>query len=123
MNQSPLISNRAYDIMKWVVQLLLPALGTLYFTLGNIWSLSNVEQVCGTILAIATFLGATLRISTKSYLNSDAPYDGNLIVTEDDEGSKTVVLEVSDNLDLYEIDKKDSVAFKVRPFKEPPSLE
>ena len=31
------MSNKVYDILKWIAQYLLPALGTLYFTLSSIW--------------------------------------------------------------------------------------
>ncbi len=61
------ISNRTYDILKWVAQYLLPATGTLYFALSTIWGLPYGEQVVGTITAIDTFLGVTLGISTANY--------------------------------------------------------
>lgn len=61
------MSNRVYDILKWIAQILLPALGTLYFTLAGIWDFPYAEQIVGTITAIDTFLGVLLRISTKNY--------------------------------------------------------
>lgn len=60
-------SNSIYDILKWVAQILLPALGTLYFALANVWNLPYSEQVVGTITAIDTFLGVLLGISSKNY--------------------------------------------------------
>lgn len=62
-----LISNRMYDILKWVAQIWLPALSTLYFALAGIWGFPYGEQVVGTITAIDAFLGAILGISTKMY--------------------------------------------------------
>ncbi len=61
------MTNKAYDIMKYVAQIVLPALGTLYFALASIWGLPYGEQVVGTITAIDTFLGAILMISTNAY--------------------------------------------------------
>lgn len=61
------MSNKVYDILKWVALLFLPALGTLYFALSAIWGLPYGEEVVGTITAIDTFLGAILGISTASY--------------------------------------------------------
>lgn len=61
------ISNRTYDILKWVAQYLLPAAGTLYFALSTIWGLPFGEQVVGTVTAIDTFLGVVLGISTANY--------------------------------------------------------
>lgn len=61
------MSNKAYDILKWVAQILLPAFGTLYFALAAIWNLPYAEEVVGTITAIDCFLGALLGISTMKY--------------------------------------------------------
>ena len=64
------MSNRLYDILKFVAQILLPALGTLYFTIAQIWGLPFAEQIVGTISAVDVFLGAVLGISTKIYYKS-----------------------------------------------------
>ena len=61
------MSNETYDKLKFVAQILLPALGTLYFALSAIWGLPYGEQIVGTITAIDAFLGACLGISTKQY--------------------------------------------------------
>ena len=61
------MSNRTYDILKWVAQIALPAVGTLYFALSSIWGLPLGEEVVGTITAVDAFLGALLGISTAQY--------------------------------------------------------
>lgn len=61
------MSNRTYDILKWIAQILIPALGTLYFALAEIWNLPYSEQVVGTLTAIDAFLGVLLGISTIQY--------------------------------------------------------
>lgn len=61
------MKNKTYDILKYIAQIVLPALGTLYFGLASIWNLPYGEQVVGTITAIDTFLGVLLGISTKKY--------------------------------------------------------
>ncbi|MBQ7184818.1 MAG: phage holin [Clostridia bacterium] len=61
------MSNKTYDILKWAAQLLLPALGTLYFALASIWGFPYGEQIVGTITALDTFLGVILGISTARY--------------------------------------------------------
>ena len=61
------LSNKVYDILKYVAQYILPALGTLYFALAQIWHLPYGEEVVGTITAIDAFLGAILGISTLNY--------------------------------------------------------
>ena len=62
-----MMSNRTYDILKWIAQLLLPALGTLYFALASIWGFPYGEQIVGTITALDTFLGVILGISAAQY--------------------------------------------------------
>ena len=61
------MSNKVYDVLKWIAMLFLPALGTLYFALAGIWGLPYGEQIVGTITAIDTFLGVILGISATQY--------------------------------------------------------
>ena len=61
------ISNKVYDVLKWVAQYFLPAIGTLYFAISTIWGFPYGEQVVGTITAIDAFLGAILGISSAAY--------------------------------------------------------
>lgn len=61
------MSNRTYDILKYIAQIVLPAVGTLYFALSSIWGLPYGEQIVGTITAVDAFLGAVLKISTDKY--------------------------------------------------------
>lgn len=63
------MSNKTYDVLKWIAQILLPALGALYFALSQVWGLPYGEQIVGTISAIDVFLGALLGISSAQYKN------------------------------------------------------
>lgn len=69
-----MMTNRTYDILKYIAQIVLPAIGTLYFALAQIWGLPYGEQIVGTITAIDAFLGAILHISTNAYRGET---DGN----------------------------------------------
>lgn len=60
-------NSKVYDVLKWICQIVLPALGTLYFALANIWHLPLAEEVLGTITAVDTFLGVILGISSVQY--------------------------------------------------------
>lgn len=62
-----MLNNKVYDICKFIAQILLPALGTLYFALAGIWGFPYGEEIVGTIMAIDTFLGAILGISSIQY--------------------------------------------------------
>lgn len=61
------MNNKVYDILKWIAQIVLPALGALYFALAQIWGLPFGEEIVGTITAIDCFLGAILGISNVQY--------------------------------------------------------
>lgn len=61
------MSNKVYDILKYIAQIVLPALATLYFAIAGIWGLPYGEQVVGTITAVDTFLGVVLGISSANY--------------------------------------------------------
>lgn len=65
------MKNETYDLLKYIAQIVLPAIGTLYFALASIWGLPYGEQVVGTITAIDTCLGTLLMISTKTYNNQE----------------------------------------------------
>lgn len=66
------LSNNAYDVLKWIAQILLPAIGTLYFAVAKIWGLPYPAEIVGTITAVDAFLGAVLGISTKNYNKAEA---------------------------------------------------
>ena len=61
------MKNKTYDTLKYIAQIALPALGTLYFALATIWGFPYGEQIVGTITAIDAFLGALLGIAKSQY--------------------------------------------------------
>lgn len=61
------MSNRTYDILKFVAQIVLPALGTLYFALAKIWGLPYGVEIVGTISAVDVFLGELLHLSSERW--------------------------------------------------------
>jgi hypothetical protein len=113
MSGKPLLSDKAYNWLKTIVQLLLPASATLYLGLSGIWNLPHAQQIVGTITAIATFLGVLLRTSTKAYFKSDAAYDGQMVVfdSEKEDGTKLYSLEL--NGDPADLQAKKAISFKV----------
>lgn len=61
------IPDKVYDILKWVVIIVLPAAATLYNVLASVWGWPFADEVVKTVTAIDTFLGAVLCISTATY--------------------------------------------------------
>jgi len=61
------MSNKMYDILKWVCIIVLPAIATLYMGLAKIWDLPYETEIPQTITVIDAFLGALLGVSTIQY--------------------------------------------------------
>lgn len=106
------MSNNVYDAFKFVAQIVLPALGTLYFALSQIWGFPYGEEVVGTITAIDIFLGVILGISTKGYNNLPDNYDGTLGIAHGEGEKDTAVLSMS--MPIEELKRKDSISLRVR---------
>jgi hypothetical protein len=62
-----LMSDKTYDIMKWIVQYILPGLGVLYAIIAGATDLPYAEIVLAVVMAVDWFLGIILGISTKQY--------------------------------------------------------
>ena len=65
-----IMNNKVYDVLKFIAQIVLPAIATFYLTLAGIWNLPFGEQVSATVMAIDTLLGAILMISSNTYSKS-----------------------------------------------------
>lgn len=65
------LDNHTYDVLKYIALIALPALATLYSTLAQIWYLPYAEQIPLTIMAVDTFMGILLKISTDNYTKGD----------------------------------------------------
>lgn len=61
------LSDKVYDVLKWVVLIALPAASGLYAALSGVWGWGYVEQVTTTLSAVALFLGSLIGVSTSSY--------------------------------------------------------
>lgn len=61
------ISNRAYDVLKWITMIVLPALASAYVGLASVWGFPYADEVAKTTAVVCTLLGALLGISTAQY--------------------------------------------------------
>ena len=61
------MSNKMYDVLKWIALVVLPAVAILYGSLAGIWGLPHAEQIPDTITAVDLFLGVVLGISSAQY--------------------------------------------------------
>lgn len=82
------MSNKTYDTLKYLAQVVLPAAATLYVALAALWGLPRAEAVSGTIMAVDTFLGALLHIQAGRYTPST---DGTLTLSGDGKNDDLVL--------------------------------
>lgn len=107
-----MLGDRAYDFLKKLVQIILPAFGTFYVTLGQVWGLPRAEAVAATCLALSTFLGICLGISSAQYKASGAGFDGEIRVRPQTDGPTKVDF-ITKTPDPLDITNKSTARFKV----------
>ena len=61
------LSNKVYDILKWVALVVMDAVGLFYQTMANIWGFGYGDEVLSTCAAISLLLGALLGVSSSRY--------------------------------------------------------
>ena len=63
-----ILSNKAFDILKWIAIVCLPALSSFVVIISKIYGFDVLgSQIAQTITAVATLLGALLGISAIQY--------------------------------------------------------
>ena len=102
------ISNKTYDLLSNTVKLVLPAIGTLYFTIASVWGLPFGDQVVGSLAAIATFLGVVLTVAKRGWNNV---MDGSIVVNTSDPAKDVYSIEL--NGPIEDLTTNKSVALKV----------
>ena len=106
------MSNKTYDVLHFIAMIVLPAVGTAYFALAQIWKFPDGPEVVGTIVIIDTFLGAILGFSNAVY-NTGTGTVGQMIVDTTDPNAYKLHLELTNSVD--EIAGMKSITFAVVP--------
>lgn len=111
-----LFGNRAYDRVKFVAQILLPALAVFYGSLGGLWEFPKTEEVVGSLIALDLFLGALLSLSSAQYRNSPERFDGTMFVKRDVNALGEPVLKAGYSVDTPAevLEGKTEATFKVQ---------
>lgn len=77
MNDFPFVlPDKVYNVLKWVVITVLPAIAVLYKGLASVWGWPYAEQVVSTIAYVEAFCGAVLCLSVIGY-NSKVKDNGD----------------------------------------------
>lgn len=101
------LSNKVYDVFKWIAQYFLPTLATVYFTLAQSgFDLPYPEAVVGAITAVDTLLGLFLGISSHGYT-------GEGVLKIDHSDAEVDKYELAVDIPLEELANRKSVTFKV----------
>lgn len=109
-----ILNNTMYDLLKKFITMVLPAFGTFYVTMAQLWSLPNAEGVAATCLAVGTFLGVLLNLSGHRYETSGAKYDGVINVVEDEDGVLQAGIDLKNYVDPAAIVQQDTAVFKIK---------
>lgn len=62
-----ILSDKAFNVIRFLCELLVPAIGALYFGIAKIWNLPFGQEIVGTCACISTFLGAFIGVSRNEY--------------------------------------------------------
>lgn len=111
------LSDQTYDFFNRLVKYVLPALGTFYFAISEIWKLPYGTEVVGTIVALTTLLGVVLAVSKKNYDNEPYNFDGDVVVSTGYDSEKTLTLE--SNVPIEQLQAKGVVVMQVRDADQP----
>ena len=105
------LSDRAYEIIKWFVLIVLPAFGAFYGTVGSAWGAPATEQVLATVTGLSLLLGTILKISSSNYTVPDPDLSGTLRIDESDALKDTYSLDLNDS--IFGLSDGDVISFKV----------
>ncbi len=105
------LTNKAYDKLKFLAQVLLPGIGAFYFALAGYWNFPKPDEVVGSITAFDTLLGLLLVFFSKQYLKSDDRFDGHVSIEDNEEEGTS---QVGFHINPDSLTTKDEVTLKVR---------
>lgn len=94
------ITGKAYDLLNRIVRVILPALGTLYFALSELWGLPYGKAIVGTVAAVNLFFGSVVHVSAQNFKKTDGDVDAYV---------------PADSPLLEDFPGQDKVTFKVSP--------
>ena len=80
------MSNQAFDLLRLIGELILPALATLYAALGAIWGWPYIEAIVGTIAAVTAFIGALVNGLRRVYNKKEENNEEDIPESEQSDG-------------------------------------
>ena len=105
------MTNKTYDILKYIQQIVLPALATLYVGLAKFWNFPFPTEIAGTIMLVDAFMGVLLKLESNAYYKSGRDTDGVLMI--DPNGDTEKWLFQMNGTPIDEIAGKHQITLKV----------
>lgn len=62
-----MLSNKLFNILKWIAMFVLPGAATFYFVLSGIWGLPYQGEIVGSLVAVNVWLSALLIVSNAQW--------------------------------------------------------
>ena len=78
------LSDRTYNLLKWVSMIAIPSVEAFWLTVGKVWGFPHLTEIGTTIAAVGVLIGALIGVSSKNYW--DDVDDDTIDVHPDDEG-------------------------------------
>ena len=108
------ISDKTYNRLNNTVKIILPAIGTFYFTMASIWGLPYGEQVVGSLAALTVLLGVIITLA-KQVWSKHA--DGEIVVDQNDPNKDLYSLELG--IPLEDLSGKKQLTLNVNNVNPP----
>lgn len=102
-------SDGMYDKLKITAQVILPAIGALYFALAEIWGFPAADKVNGTIAAVNLFVGAIVVWMKATHSSAPSVYDGTLAWEDHEEGTRLRLKQI----DVDALDHKEAIRLRI----------
>ena len=112
-----LLSDKTYDFLRRIVELVFPGAGAFYFGAAAIWGAEvfpNADKVVGTISLAVIFISLILRVSRKNYTPEAPNPMGSFVVNTSDVDRAPYRLELDKDLTDVEAKAGDTISFKVK---------
>lgn len=99
------LSNKTYDVLKWVAGYVLPGITTFWLAVGKVWGIPYTAEIGATLAAFDVLMNTILGISKKNYEG-----EGELIV---DGNGNVTDFKIQNGSSLENIANKNGVMIKV----------
>ena len=65
------LSDRVYDVLKWIALICIPACAAFYVALASVWGWPYADEVSKTSNAVCVLIGALIGISSAQYYKDE----------------------------------------------------